>query len=33
MLISYLLGVSFKDSFMGGLKRHKVRRPFIGFDY
>jgi hypothetical protein len=33
MLISYLLEVSFKDILMGGLKRHKVRRPFIGFDY
>jgi len=33
MFISYLLGVSFKDSLMGGLKRHKVTRPFTGFDY
>jgi hypothetical protein len=33
MLIIYFLGVSFKDSLMGGLKRHKVRRPFIGLDY
>jgi hypothetical protein len=33
MLISNLLGVSFKDNLMGGLKRHKDRRPFIGFDY
>jgi len=33
MLISYLLGVSFKDSLIGVLKRHKVKRPFISFDY